>query len=362
MRSRIAVLALLVWLPSTSASGQGAETFTPTETVAPDIPGVVAGGTRVQVVAKGLRGTEGPIAAPDGGLLLTEQAASVITKIDAQGNRSTFLENTSGSQGLTFDPKGRLIGVLPATKQVAVLMPTRSVIASAFAGKPFAGPNDLVADRKGGVYFTDPGGYPPPGEFLAHIPAVYYVGPTGSVVMVADDIPRPNGIILSPDEKTLYVANTLGAFVIAFDVQPDGSVRNARNFARLAGVSMTNRGVRSGADGLAVDEAGRLYVTSTIGVQVFAPDGRHLGTIPIGNPDGPQNLAFAGPDKKRCTWWATARSGRWPCWRRDRKDEPSRRIRDPGSGSCKLAASDPRSPIPGPRAEELSALTRCVGR
>ena len=297
MRSRNALLALVLLLPSAPASGQGAETFTPTETVAPDIPGVVAGGTRVQVVAKGLRGTEGPIAAPDGALLLTEQSASVITKIDAQGSRSTFLENTNGSQGLTFDPKGRLIGVLPATKQVAVLMPTRSVIASAFAGKPFAGPNDLVADRKGGVYFTDPGGYPPPGEFLTHIPAVYYVRPNGSVVMIADDIPRPNGIILSPDEKTLYVANTLGAFVIAFDVQPDGSVRNARNFARLAGVAMTNRGVRSGADGVAVDEAGRLYVTSTIGVQVFAPDGKALGTIPIGNPDGPQNLAFAGPDK-----------------------------------------------------------------
>jgi gluconolactonase len=297
MRLRTTLLVLLL-LRSTAASGQGAETFTPTETVAPEIAGVVAGGTRVQVVAQGLRGTEGPIAAPDGALLLTEQAANVVTKIDGQGNRSTFLENTSGSQGLTFDQKGRLIGVLPATRQVAVLMPTRSVIASMFEGKPFAGPNDLVADKKGGIYFTDPGGYPPPGEFLTHIPAVFYIRPDASVIRIADDIPRPNGIILSPDEKTLYVANTLGAFVVAFDVQPDGSVRNQRNFARLAGIAMTNMGVRSGADGLAVDEAGRLYVTSTIGVQVFSADGRQLGTIPIGNPDGPQNLAFAGPDKK----------------------------------------------------------------
>ena len=297
MRLRTTLVALLLLRP-TAAFGQGGETFTPTETVAPDIGGVVAGGTRVQVVAQGLRGTEGPIAAPDGTLLLTEQAANVITKIDAQGNRSTFLENTNGSQGLTFDQKGRLIGVLPATRQVAVLMPTRTVVASMFEGKPFAGPNDLVADRKGGIYFTDPGGYPPPGEFLTHIPAVFYIRPDGSVIRIADDIPRPNGIILSPDEKTLYVANTLGAFVVAFDVQPDGSVRNQRNFARLAGIAMTNRGVRSGADGLAVDEAGRVYVTSTIGVQVFSAEGRHLGTIPIGNPDGPQNLAFAGPDKK----------------------------------------------------------------
>ena len=298
MRARMMGLALFLLLGSTPALGQVGEVFTPSETIAPDIPGVVAGGTRVQVVAQGLRGTEGPIAAPDGTLLLTEQAANLITRIDAQGNRSTFLEKTDGAQGLTFDQKGRLIGVMPATKQIAALMPTRTVLASAFAGRPFAGPNDLVADKKGGVYFTDPGTYPPPGEFLTEIPAVYYVRSDGSVARIADDIARPNGIILSPDEKTLYVANTLGAFVVAFDVQPDGSVRNQRNFARLAGILMTNRGVRSGADGLAVDEAGRLYVTSTIGVQVFSAQGRHLGTIPIGNPDGPQNLAFAGPDKK----------------------------------------------------------------
>jgi gluconolactonase len=298
MRSRKTLLAALLWLPPVAAFSQGTETFTPTETVAPDIPEVVAGGTRVQVVAKGLRGTEGPIAAPDGTLLLTEQAASVITRIDTQGNQSTFLENTSGSQGLTFDQKGRLIGVLPAARQVATLVPTRTVLASTFEGKPFAGPNDLVADRKGGVYFTDPGAYPPAGQFLTEIPAVYYIRPDGSVIKIADEIARPNGIILSPDEQTLYVANTLGAFVVAFDVQADGSVRNQRNFARLSGILMTNRGLRSGADGLAVDEAGRLYVTSTIGVQVFSPEGRPLGTIPIGNPDGPQNLAFAGPDKK----------------------------------------------------------------
>jgi gluconolactonase len=295
---RAAVVGAMVLWSAAAAFAQGGESFKPTETVAPDIPGVVAAGARVQVVAAGLRGTEGPIAAPDGALLLTEQTANVITRIDADGRRSTFLDNTNGCQGLTFDRKGRLIGVLPTTKQIAVLTPARAVIASAFDGQPFAGPNDLVADSKGGVYFTDPGGYPPPGQYLTHVPGVYYIRPNGAVIRIADDIARPNGIILSPDEKTLYVANTLGAFAIAFDVQADGSVRNQRNFARLDGILMTNRGVRSGADGIAVDDAGRLYVTTTIGVQVFSPQGRHLGTIPIGNPDGPQNLAFAGPDRK----------------------------------------------------------------
>ena len=126
----------------------GAETFKPTETIAPNIPGVVAAGTRVLVVAQGLRGTEGPIAAPDGALLLTEQQANVITKIDAKGTRSTFLENTNGFQGLTYDPKGRLIGVLPATKQIGVLMPARSVLASTFEGRPFLAPTISSPTRR----------------------------------------------------------------------------------------------------------------------------------------------------------------------------------------------------------------------
>ncbi len=119
MRSRTTLLATLLLLRCTLSFGQGAETFKPTETVAPNIPGVVAAGTKVLVVAQGLRGTEGPIAAPDGALLLTEQQANVITKIDAKGARSTFLENTSGSQGLTYDPKGRLIGVLRRRNRLA---------------------------------------------------------------------------------------------------------------------------------------------------------------------------------------------------------------------------------------------------
>ena len=129
----------------------------PTETTAPDIPGVVAGGTRVQVVAQGLRGTEGPIAAPDGTLLFTEQAASVITKVDASGNRTTFLENTNAANGLTFDRKGRLIGTRPDIHAIAVFTPTPMILADAAEGQPLMRPNDVIADAKGGVYFTDPG-------------------------------------------------------------------------------------------------------------------------------------------------------------------------------------------------------------
>lgn len=308
MRSRTGLFAALLLLQSALAFAQAAPP-TPTETTTPAIAGVVAAGTRVQLVAQGLRGTEGPIAMADGSLLFTEQTASVLTKVDGQGNRSTFLEKTNGANGVTFDSKGRLIATQPATKEIAVLTPTRIVLASQFEGQPLMGPNDLIADKKGGIYFTDPGPNPGPGVSVPRPPAVLYIRPDGTLIKVADGITRPNGVILSPDEKTLYVANTLGEAVVAFDVQPDGTVRNKRDFAKLAGVTRTEGAVRSGADGLTVDEAGRLYVATQVGVQVFSPQGQALGTIPIGVTGGPQNLAFAGPDKK--TLYVVGRGAMW---------------------------------------------------
>ncbi len=149
-----------------------------------------------------------------------------------------------------------------------------------------------------------------PGVTIPRAPAVFYIRPDSKVIKIADGIARPNGVILSPDEKTLYVADTLGEAVIAFDVQPDGGVSNRRDFAKLAGVTKeATSACRSGADGLAVDEAGRLFVATQVGVQVFSPQGRALGTIPIGVTGGPQNLAFAGADKK--TLYVVGRGSMW---------------------------------------------------
>lgn len=90
--------------------------------------------------------------------------------------------------------------------------------------------------------------------------------------------------------------NSNGEYLLAFDIKPDGTVGNTRNFAKYEGVRTTATGVSSGADGLAVDNEGRVYVAASTGVQVFSPEGKHLGTIPLSR--APQNLAFAGPDKK----------------------------------------------------------------
>jgi len=279
------------------ASAQSASAV-PTETTAPDIPGVVKGGTKVELVGTGLRGTGGPIAAADGTLLFTEQDANRVSRIDASGRVTPYLSNTNGTIGLAFDRHGRLIAAQTTNPQIAVLSPTRDVLADSFEGQPIVRPHDLTIDRNGGIYFSDPGK-----------PAVFYIRPEGDLVKAADDIERPSGVLLSPEERVLYISNTLGDSVLAFDVQSDGTLTNRRSFAALGGVVRTPTGVRSGADGLAVDSAGRLYVATAAGIQIFGEQGSRLGTIPIGIADGPQNLAFAGPDRK--TLYVVGRNAAW---------------------------------------------------
>ena len=266
----------------------------PLFTLAPDIPGVVKGGTKVELIKEGFNGAQGATQGPDGSLLFTERMANKITKIDKDGNITTYMEETSATNSFSFDSKGRAIGVQWMPPGVAVLAPTKSQLADAFEGHGFGRANDLTIDKKGGVYFTDDLGFPD--KMIK--PAVYYVKPAGGVIMLANDIARPNGLILSPDEKTLYVIDTNGDALKAFDIQGDGSGKNERTFATITeGVRKTDTGgTNSGADGGAIDGAGRLYVTTNAGVQVWNPKGEHLGTIPTPRP--PQNLAFAGPDKK----------------------------------------------------------------
>jgi gluconolactonase len=272
-----------------NASGQSDPTTV--EMLTRGIPGVVASETSVQLVMEGLVGSEGPIAAPDGAFLFTENDSSRVIRIDETGEISLYLDNTNESNGLGFDSKGRLISAQRGIPQIGVLLPMREMLTNTSEGQPLMRPNDLVVNSKDGIYFTDPGTNPP-----TRNPAVHYIKPDGKVIQIAEDIERPNGIMLSPDETTLYVANTYGAFVLAFDIQPDGTVRNRRDFVELEGVRQTERGIRSGADGLAIDNTGRLYVASDAGVQVISPQGEHLGTITI--PRRPQNVAFAGPSKK----------------------------------------------------------------
>ena len=311
MKSRALSVMVLCLLGVAAASGRGSgqtPPVQPAETVAPNIPGVVAGGTKVQVFRINQSGgSEGPVQLPDGDVVFTERPSSRIWKIGRDDKVSLFLENTSGALGLGVDPKGRLIGGLTAPAggaRIGVIYPQgqEAVLADTCDGKPISRPNDLIVSKNGGVYYTDPG--PTDRElddgYVRTDPVVCYIPPgSGKAIMVADRIRRPNGIQLSPDEKTLYVNESYGEYLLAFDIQPDGTVRNRRNFGKYEIPTTLKTGPTvQVADGLTVDDAGRVYTTSSLipWVQVFSPQGESLGTIPLFK--GAQNLTFAGPDKK----------------------------------------------------------------
>jgi gluconolactonase len=278
------VVAILSLVGVVSAYAQGPQAAPPpagppaTETVAPGIPGVVAAGAKVVVVKDGFRSTEGAITMPDGTMLFTEPGASRVHKIDKDGNITVFIEGTKRANGLAWDSKGRLIATGATTVDVIYPKGSEKVLAE----MPTR-PNDVVVDKKDGVYFTLPSNKPP---------VVYYIAAGGQPVIVGE-APSPHGLTLSPDEKTLYVGDSSGPYLVAFDVQADGKLTNRRNFGpRYSGIT----GDESHADGVAIDSEGRVYVGIGPGVQVFDKTGKALGLIPTSQR--PQNLAFGGPDKK----------------------------------------------------------------
>ncbi len=167
-------------------------------------------------------------------------------------------------------------------------------------GMPLLSPNDLIVNARGGVYFTDPG----PRPVVPGRPTYVYYLPVNAWEPVPVDtaVPRPNGLTLTNDGTTLIVDDTLNPTVFAYDVQPDGTVKNKRPFAMLRDIPA---GAESGADGMAIDRDDRVYITTVAGVQVFDPKGRYLGTIKADRQAA--NLAFSGPDKQ--TLYLTAREG-----------------------------------------------------
>jgi gluconolactonase len=297
---RRACLVAVGVLISTSALAQrgGPEAAPPPASfTATAIPGVVAAGTKIELVKGGLGRTEGPVAMADGSMLVSGNG---ILKVDLAGNVTTFIENSHGTNGMGWDGQGRLISVQRerGNEKVGVLYPADKVttLADNYEGKPFNALNDMALDKRGGVYFTDTQG-------------IYYLPPGGRVTRIIDEVPRPNGVVLSPDEKTLYVHNKDGVYMLAFDVAPNGSISNRRNFARYKSVRIPGHKDPSwdednGADGMAVDSEGRVYAATNSGVEVFSSRGELLGVMPVqwgaenDNIRKPQNLAFGGPDRK----------------------------------------------------------------
>lgn len=249
------------------------------------IPGVIAANAKWELIWRDTKTADGIVSTPDGGVLFAQEQSDTIRKLDSKNHESVYIRDTHGTGAVSVDSHGRLYAVertctdpgkhMPDCAEptkVALLKPSQKVLADKFAdGKPLGRLNDLVADGKGGAYFT--------------VSGVYYVNASGKISAVADKDIHPNGVILSADGKTLYATNN--TTVLAFDVNPDGTTKNRRDFANLDD---------TGGDGMAIDNAGRVYVTASKGVHVLGKDGKQLGLIPT--PRVPISLTFSGPGKK----------------------------------------------------------------
>lgn len=266
------------------------------------IPGVVAPGVTAELVKEGFSFLEGPVGTADGGLYFTDVSTSEIHRLDPNDQISVVREPSGNANGLVVTRDGDLLAAEMTGKRVSKRSRDGAVttLSHSAGGQPYMAPNDLIADARGGIYFTDPGPHPAvPGRTSY----VYYLAPGATEPVVIDDqIVRPNGLILTPDGKTLIVSDTKGEAVFAYDVQSDGTAKNKRTFATLRDIPA---GKESVADGMAIDRDGRLYVTTVTGVQVFDVKGDYLGTIQV--PRTPANVAFSGPGKR--TLYITARDG-----------------------------------------------------
>ena len=262
------------------------------------IPGVIAAGAQVQEVRGGFKGLEGPVAAPDGGLFFSDIPASITYKLEPTGAINVWRENTGGANGLFVARDGRLLAAEGMGRRIVAVTPDKRVtpLATQFKGQPLRAPNDVIADGRGGIYFTDPAPRPAPDVAPKESGNLHYLTPQGEVLLLDGEIRRPNGLTLSIDERTLYVGDTEGEFVYALDVGGDGRVSNKRQFARLLELEKGSLGPRSRADGMAIDAMGRLYVSTAAGIQVVDRGGKHLGIIRL--PSVARNVAFGGKDRR----------------------------------------------------------------
>jgi gluconolactonase len=263
------------------------------------IPGIGPTGKIVKLQG-GFKFTEGPAGDADGNVYFSDIPAETIYKVDAKGKIAPFIEKSNRANGLMLSGKGELLACEMSGQLVAYNLKTkeRRVVAGKYDGNSFNAPNDLVIDKHGGVYFTDPS-FGAPKKKPQDKMGVYYAGTDGKVTRLVDDLTNPNGVKLSPDEKTLYVIPTGPVDMMAYPVEAPGKIGKGRVFCALKG----NKNA-AGGDGMTVDEKGNLYITSSLGLQVFDPAGKALGIITL--PEQPANVTFGGPGNN--TLYVTART------------------------------------------------------
>ncbi len=267
---------------------------------------VLAPGAKVELLVGGFRFTEGPTADAAGNVFFTDQPNDRILKWSVDGKLSTFAQPAGRANGMCFDARGNLLvcadektelWFIPAGSVARGALEGKKVLVAEFNGKRLNGPNDVWCHPDGALYFTDPF-YKRPWWTWEQMPQdgqhVYRVAPDGrTVTRVADSLKQPNGIVGTPDGKTLYVADIGDRKTYRFTIQPDGSLTDRVLHCEL------------GSDGMTLDAEGNLYLTGR-GVTVFDKTGRQIDHIPV--PENwTANVCFGGADRQ--TLFITASRG-----------------------------------------------------
>jgi gluconolactonase len=254
------------------------------------MPDVVAKGAKPVLISSEFQFTEGPTADASGNVYFTDQPNDRIWKWSPREGLSVFMENTGRSNGMYFDKDGNLISCADLNNELWSIAPdkTVTVLVRDYEGKKLNGPNDVWVHPNGGMFITDPfykRNYWERTEKEIQSEDVYCLSPDRKTLrVVATGLVQPNGIVGTPDGKTLYVADIGDRKTYVFDISPDGSLLNRRLFVEM------------GSDGMTIDSKGNIYLTGR-GVTVFSPGGEKLGVIPIPEP-WTSNVCFGGKDLK----------------------------------------------------------------
>jgi gluconolactonase len=259
--------------------------------VAAQEPPVPADATVDRIVGD-LEFSEGPYWRDDGTLVFSDIPANRIYRWTPADSATVFLEPSGRTNGISADSAGRLL-LAQHEGRVARLNEdgTIDTLAASYEGKRLNSPNDLDVFADGSIYFTDPPYGVAQSDRELDFSGVYRLHPDGTLELLTRELSRPNGIVFSPDQSRLYVADSEETVVHVYDVGADGSISNRRVFA-----DPTDADAEGTTDGMEVDEAGNLYTTGPGGVWIYAPDGTCLARIDV--PGQSTNLAFGGPDRK----------------------------------------------------------------
>ena len=279
------------------------------ERLDPALDSIIAPDAPIEKLADGFEWSEGPVWRKNGGyLLFSDVPRNTIYKWQQGSGLTVFLRPAGfttpnppgrelGSNGLTFDANDSLVMADHGNRQVARLNEakfTKTTLADRYEGKRFNSPNDMVYASNGDLFFTDPPyglkGLNADSTKELRQNGVYRLTPRGELTLVTDELTFPNGIALSPDERTLYVANSDAArpVVMAYDLQSAASGLRGRVFFDAA--ALIAAGKKGVPDGMKVDARGNLFATGPGGVLILSPTGKHLGTIATGQPTA--NCAF----------------------------------------------------------------------